>query len=347
VKKSQEYELRKYVGDIETLCGITPFVYDGGPGHGVRAFRAKNGQGLSLTIAADRGLDIPHASFKGVCIGFSSATGVRAPAFYDEDGARGFLKQFYAGLLTTCGITYAGAACEDEGRKLGLHGPYSNTPAQAVCADAFYDGDEKKLRFSGSVREACVFGENMLLKREIIIETERSILHVRDTVENQGFSDQPLMLVYHVNFGYPLLDDGARVYANSTSVAPRDEIAAAGFDKYRLMEAPGIGRPEECFFHTPPEDGAFAALHNPKLGMAAILRYDAKALPLLCQWKCMQAGNYALGLEPTTAGVMGRSAARAAGALPMLAPGDVKTFTFSIELTDDDALIDSFKARAR
>ena len=310
MKKSQEFELRKYVGNLNSLCGIASFTYNDGPARGVKAYRAKNGQGLTVTVAADRGLDIPYASYKGVSVGFSSVTGMRSPALYQEDGALGFLKQFYAGLLTTCGITYAGAACEDEGQKLGLHGPFNNTPAQGVCAEAFYDGDEKKLRFAGSVRESSVFGANMLLKREMVVETERSVINFHDVVENQGFSDQPVMMVYHINFGYPLLDDGAQIYANSKTVVPRDDIAAANFDKYNLIEAPGVGRPEECFFHTEPDGEAFAMLHNPKLGMAAIVRYDAKVLPLLCEWKCMHAGDYALGLEPTAAGVITKSSVR-------------------------------------
>jgi hypothetical protein len=133
LKKSQEFELRKYVGNLNALCGIASFTYNDGPARGVKAFRAKNGQGLTVTVAADRGLDIPFASFKGVPVGFSSVTGMRFPVLYQEDGALGFLKQFYAGLLTTCGITYSGAACEDEGQMLGLHGPYSN-PRRRVCA---------------------------------------------------------------------------------------------------------------------------------------------------------------------------------------------------------------------
>ncbi len=346
VKKSQEFELRKYVGDLDSLCGISSFTYDDGPARGVKAFRAKNGKGLALTVAADRGLDIPYASFKGVPVGFSSATGLRSPALYVEDGAQGFLKQFYAGLLTTCGITYSGSPCEDEGRALGLHGPYNNTPASGVVAEAFYDGDEKKLRFAGSVREASVFGPNMLLSREMTVETERSIIRVRDVVENQSFAPQPVMMVYHINFGYPLLDDGARVYANLKSVTPRNDIAKANFDKYDHIEAPGVGRPEECFFHTEPEGEAFAMLNNPKLGIAAIVRYDAAVMPLLCQWKCMQAGNYALGLEPTAAGVLGRAAARAAGELPMLDAGASREFNFSVEFTDDAEVIEAFKAKA-
>ena len=84
-------------------------------------------------------------------------------------------------------------------------------------------------------------------------------------------------------------------------------------------------------------------LHNEKLGAAAILKYDASVLPLLCEWKCMMAGDYALGLEPTAAGVMGRAAVRAEGKLPMLKPDESRVFRLSLELTRDAAVIEKHK----
>ncbi len=151
-----------------------------------------------------------------------------------------------------------------------------------------------------------------------------------------------LMLVYHVNFGYPMLDEGARVYTSAGYITARDEIAQANFDKHSLMEAPGVLRPEECFFHTAHPDEAFAMLHNEALGMAALLQFDARALPLLCQWKCMRAGDYALGLEPTTSGVMGRPAAREDGSLQYLEAGESRSFALRLTLTDDQETIQKY-----
>src|SRR5699024_6610558 len=113
------------------------------------------------------------------------------PALYTEDGGRGFLKQFYAGMLTTCGLTYAGATCVDGDRRLGLHGNYSNTPAGKVSCETVYEGDEAVLRLRGEVREACVFEENLLLTREVRIHTEKNAYKVIDRVENQGFEASP------------------------------------------------------------------------------------------------------------------------------------------------------------
>ena len=335
------------MGGVSALYGVTPYTLTDGLAGGVRAFDVKNGNGVEMTVLADRGLDIPFLRYKGVNVGFYSKTGVTHPAYYQEEGVRGFLKRFYGGLLTTCGITYAGAPCDDEGRTLGLHGPFSNTPAEAVSAGVVYEGDDVALRIAGQVREACIFEENLRMSRELVLETERNVLRLTDTLDNLGFEDSPAMLVYHVNFGYPLLDDGAKVYASARDVRPCDDFAAEGLHKYNLIEKPEIGRPEQCYFHTNElEAEGFAMLHNEKMGVAAIVRYDAGVFPLLCEWKCMRAGDYALGLEPTTAGVLGRAEARKQG-LPMLKGGESRVYRLSIELTDDQGVIDGYIAKAR
>ncbi|MDD2560933.1 MAG: aldose 1-epimerase family protein [Eubacteriales bacterium] len=347
MKKSQEHELRQKAGNLDGLYGFKDFTFNDGPEKGMRAFDLDNGKNTRLTVLADRGLDIPSFYYKGKNIAFQSKTGLRSPFLYQEEGARGFLKQFYAGLLTTCGLTYAGAPAVDQGQPLGLHGPFSNTPAGKVTARTVYDGDEAIIEITGQVREAQVFEENLVLARVLRLRTESDTLEIEDTVENQGFVETPLMLVYHVNFGYPLLDEGARVYTSAGLVSPRDETAQAGYKDHAAMEAPGINRPEECFFHTRhPGKEAFAMLHNERLGMAAVLHFDAAALPLLCQWKCMRAGDYALGLEPTTSGVMGRPAAREDGSLLMLKPGESRVFSMKLTLTDEALAIQEHISRA-
>ena len=340
MKKSQEQTMRQRVGDLNTIAGFKDYTFNDGPARGMRAFDLYNGQGLELTVVADRGLDIPWMKYKGKAVSFNSKTGLRSPALYTEDGVRGFLKQFFAGLLTTCGLGYAGAAVIDNGEALGLHGPYNNTPAGQVSAQMVYEGDEARIQLTGQVRQSQVFAENLVLKRKLTLETERSILHIEDMVENQAFVDSPLMMVYHINFGYPMLDEGAHVYSSARHIAPRDENAKGGMERWHTIDAPSADRPEECFFHTQQVDkDAFAMLHNEKLGMAAIVRYDAAALPLLCQWKCMRCGDYALGLEPTTSGVMGRVVAREDGSLITLKPGESRVYRLSLELTDDPVTI--------
>ena len=347
MRQSELFELRKKCGDPSALCGIKDYVFNDGPARGVRAFDLKNGRGIEMTVLADRGLDIPFLSYKGHNIGLLNKVGIRSPYLFQEDGASGFLKQFYAGMMTTCGLTYAGAAGVDGGRALGLHGPYDNIPAAKVSAWQDCEGDEIVLRVAGEVREAEVFGANMVLTRQLTLDTERDAVHIHDVVENQGFDTQPLMMIYHINFGYPMLDDGAKAYFSTAEVRPRTDFAAEGMHNYDVMEAPGVGRDEQCYYHTGHAEGeAFAMLHNEKLGIAAAVRYDKAVFPLLCEWKCMRAGEYALGLEPTTSGVVNRAEARENGMLTHLEPGEQRTFDVTIELMDDPTRIDAFKARA-
>ena len=348
MKKSQEFELRKKCNTLNAYCGFKDYIYNDGPSRGLRAFDLKNGRNIEMTFLADRGLDISEFRYKGYNIGLNNKVGIRSPYLYVEDGGSGFLKQFYGGLLTTCGITYAGGAGVDNGKALGLHGPFNNIPADQVCAQIDYEGDDRVIRVSGNVREREVFGTDMIMKRSFTLETESDKLRIHDVVTNQSFETQPVMLIYHINFGYPILDDGAKAYFSATKITPRTEFAAETIESYNVMEAPGCGRDEQCYYHTEqPEEGeAFAMLHNEQLGIAAIVRFDKDVLPFMCEWKCMRAGEYALGLEPTTSGVVNRSEARELGNLTYLEPGESREYNVSIEMTDDPAVIEHYKSIA-
>lgn len=345
MKNSQKFELRKYIGDLNAICGWKEYSFADGPATGVRAIDFKNGKNLELTVLADRGFGIPYLSYKGRNMGFTSKVGIRHPALYREEGVRGFLKQFDAGMLTPCGLTYAGAPTED-GRALGLHGPLSNLPVGRVSVREDAEGDDVVFRLEGQAREACVFEENMVIDRSITVETERDVVRIHDVVENQGYRTEPLMVIYHINFGYPMLDAGTKIYTSATRVEPRDDLAREGLDKYTLMEEPGISRDEQCYFHTGHPEDAFGMVYNEKLGIAAIVHFNGKALPFFCQWKCMRAGDYALGMEPTTSGVCSRVDARESGLLKYVEPGEKYELDVALEFTDDPAVIEAYKAKA-
>lgn len=348
MKKSQEFELRKKCNNLNAYCGIKDYLYNDGPSRGMRAFDLKNGRNVEMTLVADRGLDIASFRYKGLNVGLNNKVGMRSPYLYTENGASGFLKQFHGGLMSTCGITYAGAAGEDNGKALGLHGPFNNLPAEKVCATVDYIDDERVIKVTGEVHESEVFGPDMLMKREFTLHSESDKICIHDVVFNQSYERQPVMLIYHINFGYPVLDAGAKCYFSAGKVAPRTDFAKEGMAMYNVMEEAGVGREEQCYYHTEqPTDGeAFAMLHNEKLGIAAIVRFDQSVLPFMCQWKCMRAGEYALGLEPTTSGVVSRAEARELGDLTYLDAGESREYNVSIELTDDVAVIEHYKAIA-
>lgn len=81
------------------------------------------------------------------------------------------------------------------------------------------DGDYE-ISVSGRVRQAHLFGENLELRRKIRCRLGTGELTVDDVVTNLGPATQPHMLLYHVNLGWPLLDEGATLRGRSAPCSP-------------------------------------------------------------------------------------------------------------------------------
>ena len=199
-KKLTKEEFMKYVGDPSQVADARPCVLSEGKADGVRAIEVKTGGGLHFTVLPTRGMDIAWAEYNGKALSFISKTGVTHPAYFEKDGLS-FLRGFFCGLVTTCGLTYFGAPCEDDGQSLGLHGRISNTPADGVCIEKYWDGDEYILKIRGQVRESSVFGENIVLIREIETKLGGKSLKITDKIQNQGFNQQPLCFFITVILG--------------------------------------------------------------------------------------------------------------------------------------------------
>jgi len=335
-------EILKRVGDVSQLAGATPMILNSGKARGVHAVDVKTGTGLRFTILPDRAMDIAWADYQGKAIAFISKNGIVGPAYAQENGNVGFLDSFYGGLLTTCGLSHTGAAQEDQGDSLGLHGRIGGIPADDVCVTNDWVGDEYIIRIRGKVRQTRFFKENLVLTREITTSMGANSFHIRDTVENCGFEAEPLLQLYHFNFGFPLVNEHTVLYTSPTEVKPRTPEATAGLAEYRKFLPPTHRFFEHVFYHQiqgKPNGDAYACLFNPTLGaqgLGAYVKFNVQQLPLLVQWKQMGEGDYAVGLEPANHIVEGRAAARKAGTLPFIAPGEIRTFDFEIGIVENE-----------
>lgn len=314
------------VGSLDQIARVDSFIEADGPARGSRRLRVVNGGGLEFDVHPDRGLDIGAASYQGLPLAWLSSTGVTAPGFYDPVG-RGWLRTFGGGLVTTCGLDNFGPPADDEVGVAGMHGRVGHIPARLTRAEATPD----RVVIAGTVRQTAVFAENLAMRREISSEVGSSTLTISDTVTNEGASPSPLMVLYHVNLGWPLLDDGTTLDIPAASVAPRDEDAQAGFESKYVIGAPVAGFREQVYIH---EAGAqrYARVTNPALGLELTLRYS-ETLPALFEWKMSATGHYVLGLEPAnTPEINGRAVARAHGRLPIIEPGESIAYQVSIEV---------------
>ncbi len=348
-------ELLSRLGDPSQLAAATPTVLADGKGEGVRAVHVSTGGGLDFWVLPGRGMDIAGAHFRGRAVGFLSGTGITSPAYYEEPGLS-WLRSFYGGLLTTCGLANAGAPSTDQGQAFGLHGRLANAAAENFSIDQEWEGEEYRIRLKGRMREVAAMGENLTLTRTVETELGRAGLSLRDVVENRGFRAEPLMLLYHFNFGFPLLGPAARVVGPITATEPRDQEAHKdrGVEECLRVPEPQPGYREKVFFHTLAADGegrTFIALLNPDVGdgsaLGVVLRFSRRELPELTHWKMPAEGFYVTGLEPGTVSALGRGPLRQAGKLPMVAPQERRSVSIDIEVVERPERLRALEEEAR
>lgn len=337
-------ELLKYVGDISQLFSVKEYRLTSGLADGVRGVDIKNGSGLEMTILPDRALDISSLSFKGINFSYMSKTGIVAPQYFSH-GKTGFLRSFYGGFLTTCGLRQVGSPCIDGEEELGLHGRIANIPAEQVYAGIDFVDDLPVATVRGKVREASFFGENILLTREIKTTLLENGFTIRDRVENLGFRKEPLMILYHMNLGYPLLSSKSYFLSDSQGIYPRDEEAARGLDRSHLFSLPEKDYKEQVFYHKMKGDlkgNTYAGLVNPIQEMGIIISFNKNSLWNLTQWKQLGEGEYVLGIEPGNCHVGGRKRAREDSVLEYIQPGEVRDFEIKVLLFDSMEEINKF-----
>ncbi len=323
-------EILKRLGDISSIAGAREFEYTSGPARGMRAIEVKNGAGLSFTVLPDRNMDISYASYKGIPLSYISKTGEVSPVFYDE---KDWLRNFTAGLITSCGLSYCGSPCDDDGKALGLHGRISNAPSYNVSVSEDWVGDDYIITIKGTSHEAIVFGENITNTRTITVKLGENKINIENRIENNAFNKTPFMLLYHINLGYPLVDEGSVISTNCEYVRPLNDSCGPFADKRLEVEAPQAGFGEQVFLHKAPEN-AWAQITNKKLGFGLKLNYDGNAMPYLVEWKMMGEGEYVIGLEPANCTSEGRVVNRNNGTLRYLEAGEEEIISCSFEIVE-------------
>lgn len=316
-------ELRQFAGDMQQLAGIRLVEYGEGRARGLRAAQVWTGSGLRFEVLLDRALDIGAAEHNGRALAWTFPT-LAAPTYY-EPRLFGWTRTWGGGLMTTCGLDFFGQPENDRGQELGLHGRISHIPAENVRVTREWQGDEYVLEVEGQSRQAVIFGENLLLTRRVRTRLGADSFTVHDTILNDGFRPAPHMILYHCNFGFPVVSPDSELLVDEESYKPRDAAAEQGAGQQNRFEPPGLDYPEQVFFHKPRADAdgyATAQLINRQLNFGGYVKWRLADLPYMGQWKLMQAGEYVCAVEPANYWETPRQQLRQEGRLRMLAPGE-------------------------
>ncbi|MBN2477510.1 MAG: aldose 1-epimerase family protein [Pirellulales bacterium] len=333
------------VGGSASGYSVTKRTLAAGLGCGVDVIEVNNGS-FRFVVVPTRGMGIWKAGLGQLQLGWKSP--VKGPVHPSmvrlwEPSGIGWLDGFDE-MLVRCGLESNGAPeFNDNGTlRYPLHGRIANLPAHKV--EVSIDGESGEIRISGVVDEARLFGNKLRMVSTIITQVGRPGMTVHDEITNISEQGCEMELLYHINFGTPLLDPGSKVVLPVAKVAPRDEVAAGNVSQWNTYGPEEPGSIEAVFFCdlAAEADGRTQTLLRNAAGDRGVsLTFNKNQLPCFTLWKNRQAeaDGYVTGLEPAINYPNARSFEQQQGRVGVLAPGETRTFAIAIEaLANADAV---------
>ena len=338
-------DVERLTGDLSQLADVRLSTLEDGRARGTRVVSFALADGLAFDVLPDRCMDLGGLTFRGIPFDWRSATGYTHPALFETigdqaPGVNPWLRTYQGGLFTTCGLDTAGFASVDEGRPYPVHGRATALQARNLCYDVEWTSDGLELWAQARMRQAVLAGENLELTRRISTQLGSPVLRVHDTVQNLGARDQPHMILYHFNFGYPLVDRGSEVHGPSQPVGI-DDISRAGAEEAQRIPSTSSVVPNREFEYPLDEltsDWTGLAVVNRGFrqgsGLAVSVRFRRSQLPSLFQWNYFEDRTNVLGFMICNGGIMGRAQARETGILRLLKPGESCSYDLEVEFAD-------------
>ncbi|MEO6609603.1 MAG: aldose 1-epimerase family protein [Aestuariivirga sp.] len=348
--------LAQRTGSLAQFGGVRLMTLEDGVERGMRLLEFHTGSGLHFTVLVDRAMDIAEMSHNGRAIGWHSPTGFRHPGLHDPEGEQGIgWVRSFSGFLSTCGLDHIMGPEEvsadnynypsRKSIRHGLHGRVGSIPARLTGYGERWEGDRCILWAEGVVAQAAVFGEVLHMHRRIEADLGGNEVRLTDRVVNAGFAKTPHMFFYHINLGYPVIDEGSRYLAPI-----RDVVWASheddGLEKqgvgYRRCPSPKMDFLEQVWAYEMASDEAGrvpVAVVNDRLKFGLRVDTNKDQLPCAYQWQNFQAGHYVMAVEPSTHHVQGNSFARERGEMIWLKAGESRSYDTRFVVLDGAAEI--------
>jgi beta-fructofuranosidase len=314
---------------------VRKYTLHGGKQEGVDVIVVDNGK-LRFTVVPTRGMGVLSVTMGDVRLGWDSPVKeVVHPKWINlqSRGGLGWLEGFNE-CLCRCGLESNGHPGTDKfinnvgdeaTMDLTLHGRIANLPAQEV--EVVIDREAPyRIRVRGRVDERMFYGPKLELQTEISTEPGATTFRIADIITNRGAGAQEFQLLYHANYGKPLLEAGASFVAPVRRVTPFNDHAAKGLASYRVYSGPKLGFIEQVYclrLQGDKRDRTVVMLQNKAQDRAVSMAFSLRELPYFTLWKNTAAveDGYVTGLEPGTNFPYNRRIERPLGRVPKLAAG--------------------------
>ncbi|GAA2233623.1 aldose 1-epimerase family protein [Herbiconiux moechotypicola] len=357
-------ELEKRTGDLSAVAGIRQVVLDNGVERGVRAIDLRTSAGLELEVLVDRAFDLGSARFRGAPLGWRSGNGFRHPGLHEhsDEGGLSWLRAL-DGLLVSGGLDHTLFGGEIDATRYayppkqsvthGLHGRLTAIPARLLEArevPGAHPDAAPVLRVVGEVVQATSFGEHLRLTRTIELDFDGREIRLHDVVDNLGFEPTPHMFLYHLNIGWPYIDEGTEFVAPIAKMLWASDSASQQGVSYRTLPEPQLGFVEQVYEHelvAGPDGRHRVALLAPDGSRGVEVTWKAEGMPHFFEWQNLRSGQYAVGLEPSTHHVAGDGAARDDGSMTFLEHGESREYSTTIRVLGGEEETSAARAAIR
>jgi hypothetical protein len=336
----------KEVGGRADGYSITKRRLAGGLTDGVDVISVDNGN-FAFVVLPTRGMGIWKAWLDKLEIGWQSPVrGPVHPKFVSmgEPSGLGWLDGFDE-LLVRCGLESNGAPGFDADGRLQypLHGRIANRPAH--YAEVAVDGESGEITVIGVVEESRFHFSKLRLTTTIKTKVGEPGMRITDVVENFAGVDGGAQMLYHINFGLPLVDPGAKFVAPVQTVVPRTPHAASGIPAWNSYPNEKAGFEEQVYLLelAAAKDGQTQTLLKNAHGTQGVtLRFNKNRLPCFTLWKNPEAtqDGYVTGLEPGTNFPNPRNFEAEQKRVVQLPPGKTITFDLQLEVHDNAGAVD-------
>jgi len=297
--------------------------------------------GLTIALSPTRGMNILNVKGSDVRLGWDSpVTEVVNPAYinlYSRNGL-GWLDGFNE-MMVRCGFEWTGHPGVDNGTLYTLHGRAGNTPASKVVIE-IAEKAPYEVRIRGLLKENTFKKSNLETWTELRYIPGTQSFSIHDRVTNRADYPRDYEIIYHSNFGKPLLEEGAVFSAPIKEISPFNDYAKAGLKDWATYQGPTKGFDEMVFNILPYADAqgkTLAMLHNRRGDRGVSIGFDTHQLTLLTLWKNTdtERQGYVTGIEPGTNYAYPVKIEREQGRIKQLQPGQSTDFELTYTLLKD------------
>ena len=251
-------------------------------------------------------------------------------------------------MLARCGYEWAGHPCTENGRTYTLHGRAQNIPASTVIVSIEAKAPHR-ITVKGLVKEKTFKFSNLETWAGVSVVPGERAFHVHDELRNLSDYERPYQVIYHANFGAPLLEGGAHFRAAAKEVIPFNDYAKQGLADWQtyLPVTPGF---DEMVFNIWPladaNGNTLAMLSNKADTRGVAIGYNVKQLPSLSLWKNTDtaADGYVTGIEPGTGFPYNHTIENEQGRIMKVGPGETRSFDVEFRVLGSE--VDVQKAAA-